>query len=220
MLAPRKKSYDQTRQHIKKQRHYFTHKGPYSQSYGFPSNHVWIWMLNHKEGWVPKNWCFLAVMLEKTLESPLDCKESKQVNPKRYQPWIFIGRTYVEAEVPIFWPPDVKNRFTGEDPDAGKDWGQEDKEVTEDKMVGWHHWCDGCEFSKLWEIVKDREGRTTPAIFTEWAALIHRALQKDYLVRKLSSWNLGSSISGATRRDRKVKERENKAPGMLQFLGL
>ena len=190
MLAPQKKSYDQSRQHIKKQRHYFTHKGPYSQSYGFPSNHVWMWELDHKEGWVPKNWCFLAVVLEKTLESPLDCKESKQVNPKGYQPWIFIGRTYVEAEIPIFWPPGVKNRFTGEDPDAGKDWGQEDKEVTEDKMVEWHHWLNGREFSKLWEIVKDREGHTTPAIFTEWAALIHRALQKEYLVRKVSSWNL------------------------------
>ena len=139
---------------------------------------------------VPKNWCFWTVMLEKTLESPLDCKEIQPVHPKGDRSWIFTGRSDAEAETPTLWPPDAKNWLTGEDPDAGKDWGQEDKEVTEDKMVGWHHWCDGCEFSKLWEIVKDREGHTTPAIFTEWAALIHRALQKDYLVRKLSSWNL------------------------------
>ena len=186
-----------------------------------PSNHVWLWKLNHKESWVPKNWCFPAVVLEKTLESPLDCKESKPVNPKGYQPWIFIGRTYVEAEVPIFWPLDVKNRFTGEDPDAGKDWGQEDKEVTEDKMVGWHHWLNGREFSKLWLIVKDREGHTTLQYLQSEQLWSTGPFRRNILSgRSPLGTYLGSSISGATRRDRKVKERENKAPGVLQFLGL
>ena len=116
------KSYDQPRQHIKKQRHYFANKGPSSQSYGFPSSHVWMWELDHKESWAPKDWCFWSVMLEKTLESPLDCKEIKPVNPKGNQPWTFIGRTDAEAEAPILCPPDAKNWLIGKDPDAGKDW--------------------------------------------------------------------------------------------------
>ena len=142
MLAPWKKSYDQPRQHIKKQRHYFANKGPSSQSYGFSSGHVWTWKLHHKEGWEPKNWCFWIVVLEKTLESPLDCKEIKAVNPKRNQPWIFIGRTDAKAEVLILWPPDAKNQLFGKDPDAWKDWRQEEKGTTEDEMVGWHHWLN------------------------------------------------------------------------------
>ena len=101
MLSPRKKGYDQPRQHIKKQRHYFANKGQYSQSYGFSSSHVWMWELDHKEGWVPKSWCFQTVVLEKTLESPLNSKETKPVNPKGNQPWIFIGKTDSEAEVLI-----------------------------------------------------------------------------------------------------------------------
>ena len=108
-LTPWKKSYDQPRQHIKKQRHYFVHKGPSSQDYGFSSGHVWMWELDYKESWAPKNWCFWTVVLEKTLESPLDFKENQQVHPKGDQSWVFIGRTDVEAETPILWPPDAKS---------------------------------------------------------------------------------------------------------------
>ena len=104
--------------------------------------------LDHKEGWAPKNWCFWTVVLEKTLESPLDCKEIKPVNPQGKQFWIFIGRTDAEAEGPILWPPDVKSRLIRKDPDAGKVWGQEDKGTTEDTMVAWHHWLDWHEFEQ------------------------------------------------------------------------
>ena len=128
-------SYDQPRQHIKKQRRHFVDKSPYCQSYGFSSSHVQMWELDHKEGWVPKNWCFWTVVLEKTLESPLDSKDIQPVNPKGNQFWIFIGRTDAEAEATILWPPGVKNRLTRKDPDAGKGWGQEEKGATEDEMV-------------------------------------------------------------------------------------
>ena len=148
MLAPWKKSYYKHRQHIQKQKYYFTNKGLYSQSYGFSSSHVWMWELDHKEGWALKNQCFWTVVLEKTLESPLDCKEIKPVNPKGNKPWIFIGKTDVEAETPILWPPDVKNWLTGKDPDAGKDCRQEEKGTTEEEMVGWHHWLNGHEFEQ------------------------------------------------------------------------
>ena len=144
-LASWKKSCDQPRQHIKKQRHYFANKGPSSQNYGFSSSHVWMWKLNCKESWAPKNWCFWTVVLEKTLESPLDCKEIQPVHPKGDQSWVFIGRTDVEAEVPILWPPDVKSWLIWKDPAAGKDWGQE-KGATEDEMVQWHHQLNGREF--------------------------------------------------------------------------
>ena len=117
-----------------------------SLSYGFSSSHVLMCELDHKEGWVPKNWCFWTVVLEKTLQSPLDSKEIKPVNPKGNQPWIFIGST--EAEALIFWPPEVKSWLTGKDPDAGKDWGQEEKGITEDEMVGWCHWLNGHEFEQ------------------------------------------------------------------------
>ena len=130
-------------QHIKKQRHYFVHKGPSSQGYGFFNGHVWMWKLDYKESWVPKNWCFWTVVLEKTLESLLDCKEIQLVHPKGDQSWVFIGRTDVEAETPILWPPDVKSWLITKDPDAGKDWGQGEKGMTEDEMVGWHHQLDG-----------------------------------------------------------------------------
>jgi len=138
MIALWKKSYGKPRQHIKKQTHHFANKGPYSQSYGFSSSHVWMWVLDYKESWVPKNWCFWTVVLEKTLESPLDSKEIKPVNPKGNQSWIFIGRNDAdaEAEAPILWPSDVKSWLIGKDSDAGKDWGQEEKGVTEDDMVG------------------------------------------------------------------------------------
>ena len=144
-LDPWKKSYDQPRQHIKKQRYYFTNKGPSSQSYDFSSNHVWLWELDYKESWVQKNWCFWTVVLEKTLESPLDCMESQPVNPKGNQSWIFTERTDTEAETAILWPPYAKNRLIGKDPDAGKDWRPEEKGTIED-VVGWHHWRDGHEF--------------------------------------------------------------------------
>ena len=105
-------------------------------------------VLDHKKGWAPKNWCFWTVVLEKTLESPLDCKGIKPVNPKGNQSWIFIGRTDAEAEAPTLWPPDVKSRLIGKDPDAGKDWRQEEKGMIEDKMVGRHHWLNGHEFEQ------------------------------------------------------------------------
>ena len=124
MLAPWKKSYDQPRQHIKKQRHHFANKGPSSQSYGFSSSHVWMWELDHKEGWALKNWCFWTVVLEKTHECPLDSKEIKPVNLKGNQPWVFTGRTDAEAEAPILWPPHEKSQLIGKDLDAGKDWRQ------------------------------------------------------------------------------------------------
>ena len=111
-----------------------------------------MWKSDYKESWVPKNWCFWTVVLEKTLESPLDCKEIQSVHPKENQSWIFIGRTDAEAETPILWPPDVKNWLIGKDPDAGKDWRWEEKGMIEDDMVGWHQWLDGHEWvnSRSW----------------------------------------------------------------------
>ena len=134
MLAACKKIYDKPRQHIKKQRHYFTNKYPYSQSYGFSSSHVWIWELDYKETWWLKNRCVWTVMLEKTLDSPLDSREIKQIIHKGNQSWIFIGRTNPEAL--ILWPPDVKNWPIRKGPDAGKDWRQMEKGTTEDEMIG------------------------------------------------------------------------------------
>ena len=136
-LAPWKESYDKPRQRIKKQRHYFADKAPSNQSYGFSSSLVWMWELGHKESWAPKNWCLQTVVLEKTLESPLDSKEIQPVHPKGDQSWNFIGRTDAdaEAEAPILWPLDVKNRLIRKDADAGKDWGQEEKRASEDEMV-------------------------------------------------------------------------------------
>ena len=133
--------YDKPRQHIKKQKHYFSNKGPYSQSYSFSSSHVWMSELDNKEGWALKNQCFWMVVLEKSLESPLDCEEIQPVYPKRNQSWIFLGRT--DAEALIFWPPDAKSWLIRKDPDAGKNWGQEEKEATADVMVEWHHWLKG-----------------------------------------------------------------------------
>ena len=139
------RSYDQCRQHIKKQRHCFANKGPSNQGYGFSSGHVWMWELGGEESWVPKNWCFWTVLLEKTLESPLDCKEIQPFHRKGDQSWVFIGRTDTEAETPILWPPDVKSWLIGKDPDAGRDCEQE-KGMTEDEMAGWHHQLDGHGF--------------------------------------------------------------------------
>ena len=129
---------------LKKQGHYFANKGLSRQTYHFSSSHVWMWELDYKykESWAPKNWCFWTVVLEKTLESPLDCKEIQPVHPKGGQSWIFIGGSDAEAKTPILRPPDVKNWLTRKDPDAGKDWRQEEKGTTEDEMVGWHHWLN------------------------------------------------------------------------------
>ena len=151
MLVPWKKSYDQPRQHIKKQRHYFLlftllmPTNSSSQSYDFSYSHVWMWELDYKECWVLKNWWFWTVVLERTLESPLDCKGFKPVNPKENQSWIFIGRTDAEAETPILWPPDAKNWLIWKDRDPGKDWRQE-KGTIEDEMAGWHHQLNAHEF--------------------------------------------------------------------------
>ena len=150
MLAAWKKSYDQPRQHIKKQRYYFANKGPFSQSYGFSSSHVWMWDLDYKESWVLKNGCFWTVMLEKTLQRPLDCKEIKPVNPKGNQSWLFIIRTDAEAEAPILWPPDSKNWLTG------KDWCWERlKAGGERDHRGWDGWMAS---STLWTWVQASSG--------------------------------------------------------------
>ena len=146
----------QPRQRIRKQRYHFSDKVPYCQSSGLSSSHVWMWTLDHKEVWVPEKWCFWTAVLEKTLESPLDCKEIKPVNPQGNQSWIFIGRIDTEAEVPIFWPRYAKSWFIGKNSDAGRDWGHKEKGTKEDEMFGWHHWLDGHEFEQA---LGDSEGQ-------------------------------------------------------------
>ena len=165
-LTPWKKSYDKPRQHIKKQRHYSTNKGPSTQSYVFSSSHIWMWELDHKERWVPKNWYFWTVVLEKTWSlGLLDCKEIHPVSTKGNLSWIFIGRTDVEAEAPILWPPDVKRWHITKDSDAGKYWRQEEKGMTEDEMVGWHHQLDGHDFKQALGI---SDGQGSLACCSTW----------------------------------------------------
>ena len=183
-------SYDQPRQHIKRQRHYFADKCPSNQSYGFS---IWMRELDQKESWAPKNWCFWSVVLEKTLESPLDCK-IKTVNPKGNQSWIVIGRTDSEAETPILWPPDTKSQFTGKDPDAGKDWRQE-KGTTEDEMVGWQHWLTGHEFEQA---LGDSEGQGGLLCCSPWGLTTERLNSNMMMIdskKKISScqelWRMG-----------------------------
>ena len=147
MVTAAMKLKDQPRQPIKKLRNFFANKGLSGQGYAFSSSHVWMWEVDHKEGWMLKNWCFWAVMLKKILESPLDYK-IKPVNPKGNQPWIFIRRTDAEAEVPVLWPPDAKSQLIRKDPDARKDWRQEKKGMTDDEIIGWHHWLNGHEFEQ------------------------------------------------------------------------
>ena len=132
--------------HSKKQRHYFANKGPSSQGYGFSSGHVWIWELDCEESWVLKNWCFWTVMLEKTLEIHLDCKEIQLVHSKGDQPWVFFGRNDAKAETPVLWPPHAKSWLIGKDSDARRDLVQEEKGTTEDEMAAWHRRLDGHEF--------------------------------------------------------------------------
>ena len=126
-----------------------------------------MWELDYKESWALKNWCFWTVVLEKTLESPLDCKEIQPVHPKGDQSWIFLGRTDADAKTPILWPPDVKNWLTGKDSDARKDWRQEEKRATEDEMVRWHHWLDGHEFEQALGVGNDGEACVLQSMWSQ-----------------------------------------------------
>ena len=141
-----------------------------------------MWKLDYKEGLVLKNWCFWIVLLEKTLESPLDCKETKAVNPKGNQSWIFIGRTDAEADAPIIWPPDTKSQLTRKDPNAGKDWRWEEKGTREDEMVKWHHWLNGDEFEQT---PGDGEGQGSPVVWSPWVTKKQT---------KLSDWTTTANV--------------------------
>ena len=155
LLAPWKKSYEKHRWHIKKQKNHLWTRSVESKLW-FSCSHVRMWELGHRDSWVPKNWYFWTVVLEKTLESPLDCKEIKSVDPKGNHPWIFFRRTDIEAEATILQPTDAKNWLIGKDPDAGKDWGQEEKGATEGEMFGWYRQLNVYEFEQA---LGDTEGQ-------------------------------------------------------------
>ena len=188
MLAPWKKSYDKPRQHIKKAD--FADVGPSSQSCGFSSIYVSMWELDYKESWALKNWCFWIVMLEKTLESPLDCKEIQPVYHKGNQSWIFIGRTDAEAEAPTLWPLDVKNWLPGKDPDAEKDWRQGKKGMTEDEVVWLHHQLNEHEFEQALGV---GDGQGSLANCSPWG---HKESDRtEWLNWTKSRWEMMSSGS-------------------------
>ena len=172
MLVLRKKSYGKPRKCIKKLRYHFANKGLYSQSCGFSSNHVWMCELGHKEGWVLKNRCFQIMVLQKTLESPLDIEGIKPVNPKENQPWIFTGRTDAKADAPILWPPDAMSQLTGKVPDSGKDWGQKERRMTEGEMDGWHSLLNWHEFEQT---LADSEGQGSLVCCSPWG---HKGLDR------------------------------------------
>ena len=148
MFAPWKESYKKPRQHVKKQRHYFGDKGPYSQGYGFSSSHVQMWQLDHNVGWTSKSWCFWTVVLEQLLKVPWTARRQNQSLLKEINPEYSLEGLMLKAEVPILWPPDANSQLIGKDPDAGKDWKQNEKRVTEDEMAGWHHRLNGHEFEQ------------------------------------------------------------------------
>ena len=168
---------------LKGRKKHFADKGWYNQSSGFSSSHERMWKLDHKEGWAPKNWCFQIVVLEKTLDVSLDSKEIKPINPKGNQSWIFMGRT----EAPVLWPPDVKNWLIGKDPDAGKDWGQEEKGETEDEMVGWHHRLNGHEFEQA---SGDGEGQGSLVCCSPWG---HKRVGHTWATEQQQLNTLGSA---------------------------
>ena len=172
-----------------------------------------MWELDFKECWAPKNWCFWTVVLEKTLESPLDCKEIQPLHPKGDQSWVFIGRTDVEAETVILWPPVVKIWLIWKDPDAGKDWGQEEKGTTEDEMVGWQHWLDGREFEQVgswWWWWTGKPGALqsmgSQRVWQDWASELNQWLHnktaqfklctKDYIITMYPAWGYVSPSWG------------------------
>ena len=184
MLTPWKESYDQPRQHIKKHRHYFANKGLFGQGYGFSSGHVWIWELDGEESWAPKNGWFWTVVLEKTLESPVDCKQIQPVNPKGDQSWVFIGETDGEAETPILWPPHAESWLIWKDPDAGKVEGK--RRRGRQRM----RWLDGItdtmdvSLGGLREFVMDREA---------WCAAVHEVIKCSSQLRDWTELMEGSA---------------------------
>ena len=191
---------------ILKSRHYFADKGRPIKAMAFPAVNVLMWVLDHKESWAPKNWCIQTMVLDKTLESPLDCKEIKPVNPKGDQSWMFFGGTDAEVEAPILWPPDGKNWLTGKDPHAGKDRRWEEKGMTEDKMVGWHHRLKDMCLNKLREMVKDKE---------VWCAFLHgveksRTPLTDWTTRRELKIPPESDQGDKEIKNMKVKLRERK----------
>ena len=192
MLTPREKSYKQSRQLIKKHRLFQQRLS--SQGYVFSGSDVWMWELDYKESWAPKNWCFWTRVLEKTLESPLNLKEIQPVHPKGNQSWVFIGRTDAESETRVLWPPDVNSWLIWKDPHAGKDWRWEVKGTTEDEMVGWRHWLSGHEFEETlgagdgegglaccspWG---HRVGHDWTIELTDWLTEIFRMFYFDYIL--------------------------------------